>query len=128
MKLLAKTDYALRAAISLARADAYVSSQAIADDQDIPQGFLEHILTDLRRAGIVTSRRGGRGGYQLAIAAEDLKLTAIVAAVDPDLLGAAESGARSTGGTVETLWIALQAELQRFFDSRTLAEVAEPRS
>ena len=67
MRTTAKADYAVRAAVELATAgDEPVPAERIADAQDIPVNFLENILLDLRRAGIVDSRRGAGGGYLLA--------------------------------------------------------------
>src|SRR4051812_40749922 len=68
VRISAKADYAVRAAITLAAAEPEtdVAAEAIARSQDIPYKFLEAILTDLRREGVVTSSRGPRGGYRLS--------------------------------------------------------------
>ncbi|MET0692836.1 MAG: Rrf2 family transcriptional regulator [Propionibacteriaceae bacterium] len=128
--MLAKTDYALRAVVSLANAqDQCLSSQAIATEQQIPQSFLERILTDLRRAGVVTSRRGIRGGYQLAIPPGDLNLAAVINAVDPDFLRRPEPAGSvpgSGGDAVDALWAAMEADLQRRFEGMTLQDLVEP--
>ena len=69
MRITAKADYAVRAAAELAAAaddGVLVKGEQLARSQSIPQNFLENILTELRRAGIVRTRRGADGGYQLA--------------------------------------------------------------
>ena len=68
MRVSAKSDYALRALIELAVNDdvAPVSAEELGKRQDIPHGFLQAILADLRRAGVVLSQRGQAGGWRLA--------------------------------------------------------------
>src|SRR5215207_6670883 len=67
MHVSAKADYAVRAAIELAAAEAGpVKGDRIAEAQQIPLKFLENILSDLRHAGYVQSQRGAEGGYWLA--------------------------------------------------------------
>jgi len=127
VRLPAKTDYALRAVISLARAgEDCRSSQVIADEQQIPQGFLEHILTDLRRAGLVSSQRGGRGGYRLAVPPQDLTVAAVVNAVDPQLLARPTSADLTgpAGETIELIWRSLHARVQDFLEGMTLADIS----
>ena len=73
MRLSAKADYALRAAIELAaNPEAHMKMDRIAAAQEIPVRFLEHILLELKHAQIVESRRGAEGGYRLARAPEEL--------------------------------------------------------
>ena len=71
MRVSAKSDYALRALIEMAtRADrAAVSAEELGKLQGIPRNFLQAILADLRRAGVVISQRGQSGGWKLARAA-----------------------------------------------------------
>ena len=67
MRVSAKSDYAIRAAVELAAAgEGPVKGERLAHAQEIPSNFLENILSDLRNAGIVASRRGADGGYWLA--------------------------------------------------------------
>ena len=67
MRISAKADYAVRAMIELAAAGdgAVVKGERLAGPQDIPLHFLENILSDLKQAGIVATRRGPEGGYRL---------------------------------------------------------------
>ena len=68
MRISAKADYAVRAAVELAAAtdEKPVKAERIATAQDIPLNFLENILGELRHAGIVRSHRGAEGGFRLA--------------------------------------------------------------
>ena len=67
MRVSAKADYAVRAAVELAAAadGKPVKAERIATGQEIPLNFLENILGELRHAGIVRSQRGADGGFRL---------------------------------------------------------------
>ncbi|MEZ5138519.1 MAG: Rrf2 family transcriptional regulator [Acidimicrobiales bacterium] len=92
MRTTAKVDYAVRAAVELARAHpgegqrpTPVTRQAIADAQDIPAKFLEHILADLKRSGIVGSARGADGGYWLQRPPAEVTVADVIRAVEGPL-------------------------------------------
>src|SRR5260221_7882770 len=88
MRLSARADYALRAAIELAASgEGHVTAEQLAKAQQIPAKFLEAILTQLRRAGLVRSQRGPDGGFWLARPAEEITLGAIIRAIDGPLFG-----------------------------------------
>src|SRR5690625_6833703 len=73
MRLSARVDYALRAAAELAMSpEGPVTAEQLARAQAIPGKFLENILTQLRRAGLVRSQRGPVGGYWLARSPADI--------------------------------------------------------
>lgn len=80
MKLTQRGEYALRALVVLGSrpAETVVSIRTIADEQNIPHRFLEHILADLKAAGWVESRRGLAGGYRLARPAERITLAEVI--------------------------------------------------
>src|SRR5215213_910786 len=93
MRVSAKADYAVRAAAELAAAgEGPVKGEKLAEAQDIPLQFLEHILLELKHAGIVRARRGAKGGYWLARPADEVTLADLVAGELPssvkDLVGA----------------------------------------
>src|SRR6476620_2908256 len=135
MRITAKADYAVRAAAELARAEdegALVKGEQLARSQGIPQNFLENILTELRRAGIVQTRRGADGGYQLARPATDITVADILRAVEGPL--AAVQGVRPDqleyGGAAERLpevWVALRASLRDVLEHVTLDDIARGR-
>jgi Rrf2 family protein len=132
VRISAKTDYALRAAVELAASGgdgAPVKGEQIATAQGIPLRFLENILGDLRNAGIVESRRGVEGGYLLARPAAQIALADVVRAVDGPLANVAGTrpDALTYQGSAEPLrdvWVALRAALRSVLEQVTLADVA----
>jgi Rrf2 family protein len=134
VRISAKTDYALRAAIELASldTDSPVKGELIANAQGIPLRFLENILGDLRNAGIVESRRGVEGGYLLARPADEIALADVVRAVDGPLANVA--GTRPNllkyeGATeqLREIWVAVRAALRGVLEDTTLADVANKK-
>jgi len=130
VRVSAKTDYALRAAVELAAApdDKPVKGERIARAQAIPLRFLENILMQLRHAGLVDSRRGADGGYRLARPATEVTLADVIRAIDGPLAGV--SGARpetldfdGTATPMRDVWIAVRASLRAVLEHVTLAEV-----
>jgi Rrf2 family protein len=125
----AKSDYAVRALLELAaRAPELVKINVIIADQDMPRKFVEAILGDLRRAGIVRSQRGADGGYALTGPANKITLGSVIRAVDGPL--AEVHGLRphetNYGGVAEhlpELWVAVRASLRRVLDETTLQQV-----
>ena len=88
MRLSARADYALRAAIELAAAhEGHVTAEQLAQAQNIPGKFLETILTHLRRSNIVRSQRGPDGGYWLSRPASEISLAQVIRAVEGPLVG-----------------------------------------
>ena len=130
MRVSAKADYAIRAAVELAAAgDGPVKGDAIAQAQEIPPNFLENILVDLRNAGLVQSRRGADGGYWLARPANEVSLADVIRAVDGPLANV--RGVRSESleyhGSAERLldvWVTVRASLRNVLERVTLADVA----
>ncbi|MFC6715341.1 RrF2 family transcriptional regulator [Branchiibius cervicis] len=86
VQISAKSDYAVRAALEMAaRAPDLLTIDAIVEDQGMPRKFVEAILGDLRRAGIVRTQRGCAGGYTLARPASEIAIGDILRAVDGPL-------------------------------------------
>ena len=129
MRLSARADYALRAAIELAAADSgHVTADQLARAQQIPGKFLETILTQLRRAGLIRSQRGPDGGFWLARPAADISLADIIRAIDGQLLGV--RGERPENVTypgvaepLQQVWIALRANERAVLEQVTLADI-----
>ena len=129
MRLSAKADYAVRAAVELAAVEGQGPRKAerIADAQSIPIKFLETILLELKHAGIVRSQRGPDGGYTLARPAASISIADVIRAVDgplanvrgdrPENIVYAGAAAKLTD-----LWIAVRAALSASV-SAALAEV-----
>ncbi|MDQ1045044.1 Rrf2 family transcriptional regulator [Streptomyces sp. V4I2] len=134
MRISARADYAVRAALQLAasRDDAPLKAEAIADAQDIPHKFLESILNDMRRGGLVLSQRGGNGGYRLAKPAESISIADVIRVVDGPLVSV--RGVRppdlSYTGPAESLlplWVALRSNVREILEGVSLADVAAAR-
>ena len=115
MRISAKADYTVRAAAELAAAEgesAPMKGEELARRQSIPKNFLENILTELRRAGIVRTRRGAEGGYQLARPAAEITVADVLRAVEGPL--AAVQGSRpeqlsyeGAASSLPDVWVAL---------------------
>jgi len=134
VRITAKADYAVRVAVELAAAQpgAPVKGERLAAAQGIPRNFMENILTELRRSGLVRTRRGAEGGYQLARPAEEITVADVLRAVEGPL--AAVQGVQPQdlhyGGAAERLpevWVALRAALRSVLEHVTLADVAKGR-
>jgi Rrf2 family protein len=139
MRITAKADYAVRASAELAAAQPGgepVKGEVLAHRQGIPQNFLENILTELRRAGIVRTRRGAEGGYQLARPAAEVTVADVLRAVEGPL--AAIQGIQpqdleydGAAAHIPELWVAVRASLRSVLETVTLADLAAgklPRS
>jgi len=130
VRTTAKADYAVRAAVELAASgDAPVSAERIAEAQGIPVNFLENILLDLRRAGIVESRRGSAGGYLLAKPADEIALADVVRAVEGPLAsvrGLSPDALDYEGSAVplRDVWVAVRSAVRSVLEHVTLADVA----
>src|SRR4051794_26444212 len=133
MRVSAKADYAIRAAVELAAGgEGPIKGDRIAQAQEIPSNFLENILSDLRNAGIVASRRGAEGGYWLARPAAEVSLADVIRAVDGPLANV--RGVRSEqveyAGNAEPLrdvWVAVRASLRSVLEGVSLADLAAGR-
>ncbi len=130
MRVSAKADYAVRAAIELAVAagEGPVKGERIATAQAIPPKFLENILLDLRHAGLVSSQRGTEGGYWLARAPEEITVADVIRAVEGPI--ASVRGMRpdelAYTGSAEPLrdvWLELRTALRGVLEHVTLADL-----
>ena len=130
MRVSAKADYAVRATVELAASGGGpVKRDVLARAQDIPSGFLENILLDLRQAEVIRSQRGPEGGYWLARPAAEITVADVVRAVEGPLASVRgeRPGALVFQGTarpLEGLWVAVRASLRSVLESVTLADLA----
>ncbi|HEX4669075.1 MAG TPA: Rrf2 family transcriptional regulator [Solirubrobacterales bacterium] len=129
MRVSAKADYAVRAAAELAAAEeGPIKGERLADAQDIPLQFLEHILLELKHNGIVRARRGAKGGYWLAKPADEVSVADIVRAVEGPIahVQSTPPEAIEYSGNSESLqevWIAVRASLRAVLEQVTLADL-----
>jgi Rrf2 family protein len=125
----AKSDYAIRALLVLAEhAPALVKIDVVIAEQQLPRKFVEAILGDLRRAGIVRSMRGAEGGYALARPAAEISVGAVIRAVDGPLaevrgLRPDEMNYSGLAQHLPGLWVAVRASLRRVLDETSLQQL-----
>lgn len=131
MRLSARVDYALRAVVELAAAGGTgpVTAERIARAQEIPPKFLESILLQLRRGGVVNAQRGPEGGYWLARPAGEISLAYVIRIIDGPLAHVRgqrpeDLGYRGAAQSLQDVWIALRASERQILELVTLADVA----
>ena len=135
MRISAKVDYAVRAAVELAGAtddDRPVKAERIATAQGIPLNFLENILGELRHAGIVRSHRGADGGFRLARPAGDITVADVIRAVEGPLASVRggppeEAAYDGAAQALPRVWIAVRANLRSVVENVTVADIAAGR-
>jgi Rrf2 family protein len=128
----ARTEYAIRAMLALADASRSMagplSVDTLASQQELPRKFLEAIVSDLRRAGLVTSTRGARGGYSLVRDPARISLGDVFRAVDGPLaevrgLRPHETRYEGVAEHLPTVWVAVRAALRQVLDETSLSDV-----
>jgi Rrf2 family protein len=129
VRTTAKADYAVRAAVELAAAGELVTAEHIAQAQGIPVNFLENILRDLRRGGIVDSRRGQQGGYTLARTAAEISVADVIRAVEGPLANVRGHPPEDleydgSAAKLRDVWVALRASVRSVLERVTLADLA----
>jgi len=129
MRVSTKSDYALRALIEISRRDGVVSAEQVGASQDIPRGFLQAILADLRRAGIVASQRGQSGGWRMATDSSNVSVADVIRAVDGPLLSVygvrPESVSYNESAAVlQTVWVAARRSLRSVLEAVTIEALA----
>jgi Rrf2 family protein len=130
MRVSAKADYAVRAAVELAAAGEGepVKGERLATSQDIPLQFLEHILLELKHQGLVRARRGAKGGYWLAKPADEVTVADIVRAVEGPIANVQSAPPesieyRGNAKHLQEVWIAVRASLRTVLEHVTLADL-----
>lgn len=129
VKVTARTEYALRAMLTLVAATAPPTPlDRLAEAQDLPRKYLEAILGDLRRAGVVESRRGVAGGYLLGRPADEITVGDVIRAVDGPLaevrgLRPQDTAYVGDAQHLPTVWVAARAALREVLDGTTLAQL-----
>ena len=138
MRVSAKSDYALRALIEMAgRNDGRpVSAEEIGRLQDIPHGFLQAILADLRRAGVLVAQRGQSGGWRMGKDPDDVTVADVIRAVDGPLVSiyglrpeAVEYN--DSAAVLQHVWIASRHSLRGVLEKVSVRQLADgklPRS
>ena len=132
MRLSARVDYALRAVAELAAADAPRTVDQLSAAQHIPAKYLESILGELRRNGLLRSQRGPEGGYRLARLPERISIADVIRALDGELANVRGSRPENleyvgAAAPLQEVWIALRAAERLILEGVTLDHVAAGR-
>ena len=131
MKLSNKGRYGVRAIFDIAFHSGGKATQIkdISRRQAIPPRFLEQIFQDLKRAGLVTSKRGPRGGYALAMGPDDIRLGDIVRALEGPVLLAGNDRSSDVDETsrvvTETVFAELSDSIEACFDAVTIQDLCD---
>lgn len=133
MKISTRTEYGIRVLVTLARAedDRCLSLTEIARREKLPHAYLEQLVGDLRRAGLVTATRGQAGGYRLARPPAEIAMTDAVRALDGPLLDMPCAGTvdheqcdRPQPCSVHEVFQRVHESLSSALDATSLAQVA----
>src|SRR3954470_10510665 len=130
MYVSARTDYAVRAMLAVTAVHpSLVKAAELATAQEIPLSFLQGILLDLRRAGLLHSHRGVDGGYALARPAVQITVGDVVRAVGGALttvrgLPIGTTTYRGAASGLRDVWLAVEEAIEGVVDHRTLAELS----
>jgi Rrf2 family protein len=130
MRLSARVDYALRAVAELAAANAPRTVEQLSSAQNIPNKYLESILGELRRAGLLRSQRGPDGGYRLARSPAEISIADVIRALDGELANVRGSRPENleyvgAAAPLQEVWIALRASERAILEGVSLAHVVE---
>lgn len=132
MKLSNKGRYGVRAIFDIAFHSGGKATQIkdISRRQSIPPRFLEQIFQDLKRAGLVTSKRGPRGGYALATDPEDIRVGDIVRALEGPVTLAGATAGDGTGdetsrAVTEEVFEELSTRIEGCFDAITIQDLCD---
>jgi Rrf2 family protein len=142
MMFSTKAEYGVRVMAHLAReaGNGPISLASIAEAEGLPLAYLEHLAARLRRAELIESRRGARGGYSLVREPEDITMAEVVRALEGDIAPIECITAGSDGSLVciregeaghdpcptKLLWTRVQGSIVRTLTEMTLADIARP--
>jgi Rrf2 family protein len=133
VRISAKSDYAIRALVEIAthgRPGHALTAESISAAQGIPLRFLLNILADLRRVGLVDSRRGPDGGWWLARPAEEITVADAIRAVDGPLVHVASVHDAGHGVanalSLSDVWLAVRSSVRDVLEGITVADLAAP--
>ncbi|MFN8125982.1 MAG: Rrf2 family transcriptional regulator [Candidatus Nanopelagicales bacterium] len=128
MRLTGRIDFAIRAAVEIAGRGGTVRLDDVAKAQNLPTEYVRSAMRDLRRSGIVSSKRGHDGGYALSRPADEVSLADIIRAVDGPLTevrGERPDNVEYTGvaAPLRDVWLALRANERKILEAVSLADV-----
>ena len=132
-----KGEYGVRLMVQLARhyGTGPASLAGIAVEEDLPRAYLEQLVMSLRDAGLVASTRGAHGGYELTRPPQDIRMGAVLRALEGPIAPMVcatddpEHGTicdRSSRCTVNVLWVRVRDAVTGALDAMTLADLVPP--
>jgi Rrf2 family cysteine metabolism transcriptional repressor len=139
MMFSTKAEYGVRVMVELARraGEDPIPLAEIAADDGLPLAYLEHLVARLRRAGLVDSRRGSRGGYMLARPSTEITMAEVVEALEGSIAPIECISEASDGSIVcsresnneracptKLLWTRVRGSIVRTLKETTLADLA----
>jgi Rrf2 family protein len=132
LRVSTKGDYGVRALVELAHhfGQGPVQSAEIASRQEVPEPYLDQLLTTLRRAGFIRSVRGPQGGHALIRDPGDVRLSEVMGALEGSLAPLAcvddpEACTKSGGCIQRDVWVRVRDATQEILDSVTIGDLAE---
>ena len=133
MKVSTKGDYGIRALIELTHhygETRPLQSSEIASRQNVPESYLEQLLTTLRRAGFIRSVRGPQGGHALIRDPKELRVSEVIEALEgsimpSDCLDESSQCSRSGGCAQRDMWQAVREAILAVLENTTIADLAE---
>lgn len=113
--------YAFRTLIVLgASRDTHISAREIAERYQVPRKYLESVLAELRQAGLVESTKGKAGGYRLCQDPSRIRLSEVVAKLDPSMFAAPSSGEQQL--PEDAIVGIVQGQLEEYLAGKTIAD------
>jgi len=135
MKILMKVDYGVRALVELAlhHGEGHIQTSVIAYKQEIPEAYLDQLMTSLNKFGFVASRRGPQGGHALAMDPKDIDLNMVMQSLDSsnsplDCLVNPHDCALSHSCAQQEVWKTVESAIRDVLTNITVADLAERQS
>lgn len=131
MRLSARSEYGLLALIDLVGRKRPLAMRELAEARGIPAAFLEQLLAELRRAGLVRATRGARGGFALARPAGSITALEIVEALEGPIVSsvcAPDECAREEDCAAASIWGTVANSVRSTLDGFTLDQLAHEQA
>lgn len=128
MAINTRTEYALRALIEMVdKREEAISAREICQRQELPKKYVEHLLSGLKGAGLITSSPGSHGGYVLAVKPSDINIATVMDAVgdnslDPACTGGKDSFCLGSPCGLSSVFNKLSKDLRKVLSSYTLED------
>lgn len=135
MRVSMKVDYGVRALMYLAEhhGQGLVQTNEIAQTQSIPEPYLDQLLTTLRKAGFIRSRRGPGGGHTLAKDAEAISLGAVISTLEGslspmDCIDSPDECERAEFCPQREVWRTVEEATQRVLAATSIAQLSQQQA